>query len=270
LKPIVETDCEIQRQYNFSLKILFQSLTFRRVFHIVPVMLNPSCLLRRAARKLSRGGFTLVELLVVIGIIAILAGVALGPITNGIKQAKHNSSMQQGRQIGQIFFSYATDNTQNGNNYPSDTSAAAVATDLINSSYVTDPGLFVVSGQAYTTPGTISGSTVSLTASNISWSFTTVSTGSTTGGVSASASDLIPLVYFNAGSGNSVTTPFPASPGAAKTTLVTSASPFGIDGIAVFYKGNNAAYIKASSTTGLINNFISANCTDTISYAIAK
>src|SRR5271154_4526652 len=89
-------------------------------------------LLCRTARSLSRGGFTLVELLVVIGIIAILAGVALGPITNGIKQAKHNASMQLGRQIGQMCFSYSTDNTANGNAYPSDTNASKIASDLLN------------------------------------------------------------------------------------------------------------------------------------------
>src|SRR5476649_1317701 len=104
-------------------------------------------LLLRTARKSTRDGFTLVELLVVIGIIAILAGVALGPITNGIKQAKHNSSMQQGRQIGQMMFSYATDNTQNGNAYPADATAAKIAGNLLNGNYASDPAVFVVAGQ---------------------------------------------------------------------------------------------------------------------------
>ena len=96
----------------------------------------------------TRSGFTLVELLVVIGIIAILAGVALGPITNEIKQAKHNSALQTGRQIGQVCFSYATDNTQNGNAYPADKTAVAIAQDLMNANYVTDPTIFAVTSQA--------------------------------------------------------------------------------------------------------------------------
>src|SRR5271167_3655920 len=89
------------------------------------------------ARSSSRDGFTLVELLVVIGIIAILAGVALGPITNGIKQAKHNAAMQLGRQIGQVCFSFSTDNVQGGNAYPADTTGAKIAQDLLNANYVT-------------------------------------------------------------------------------------------------------------------------------------
>src|SRR5882762_3180173 len=101
---------------------------------MVSNMLN-NRLLCRTARSSSRGGFTLVELLVVIGIIAILAGVALGPITNGIKQAQHNAALQTGRQIGQMCFSYATDNTVNGNAYPADSTATAIAQDLINGSY---------------------------------------------------------------------------------------------------------------------------------------
>src|SRR5476651_1542638 len=108
-------------------------------------MLTNRLLLCRTTRT-SRDGFTLVELLVVIGIIAILAGVALGPITNGIKQAKHNASMQTGRQIGQMCFSFATDNVVNGNAYPADTNGAAIASDLLNANYASDPSVFLVSG----------------------------------------------------------------------------------------------------------------------------
>jgi prepilin-type N-terminal cleavage/methylation domain-containing protein len=118
-------------------------------------------LLCRTPRS-SRGGFTLVELLVVIAIIAILAGVALGPITNGIKQAKRNAYMQQGRQLGQLCFSYATDNTANGNTYPADTTAVAIANDLLANGNATDPGIFGVPSQTGFTAGTTSGSTTTL------------------------------------------------------------------------------------------------------------
>src|ERR1700684_1269544 len=60
----------------------------------------------------NRGGFTLVELLVVIGIIAILAGVALGPITNGIKKAKQSAGIQEAHAIGLALYSCANDNQQ--------------------------------------------------------------------------------------------------------------------------------------------------------------
>jgi prepilin-type N-terminal cleavage/methylation domain-containing protein len=236
-------------------------------------MLNTRLLLCRAARQ-SRGGFTLVELLVVIGIIAILAGVALGPITNGIKQAKHNAAMQTGRQIGQMEFSYATDNTANGNAYPSDSTGFAIAQDLINAGYATDPSVFVVSGQ--TGIATYAGaSPIVLTNANCSWSFTCVAltapTISPPGGITSSASDLTPLVFFNNGPATSLTTPFPATPGTAKTVTLTVACPFGTDGIAVFYKGNNATYLKAGTAgvVGVVSNFISSNDTDTTTYLIA-
>jgi prepilin-type N-terminal cleavage/methylation domain-containing protein len=225
----------------------------------------------RTARNSSRGGFTLVELLVVIGIIAILAGVALGPITNGIKQAKHNAAMQTGRQIGQMCFSYSTDNTANGNAYPADAKGFNIAQDLINASYATDPSVFVVSGQ--TGISNYNGaSPITLTNANCSWSFTCVAL-TTTGGLTSSASDLTPLIFFNNGPATSLTTPFPATPGTAKPikTLSASAAPFGTDGIAVFYKGNNAAYLKAGTggTVGQVENFLSSNDTDTTTYLIA-
>jgi len=232
-------------------------------------MLN-NRLLCRTARPSSRGGFTLVELLVVIGIIAILAGVALGPITNGIKQAQHNAAMQTGRQIGQMCFSFATDNIQNGNAYPADATGLAVAQDLINANYATDPNVFGVSQEKGYAKPTSSSTGTTLVQANVSWSFSCV-TATPGGGITSTASDLTPLVYFNNGIGVTLTTPFPGSPGTAKPVTYASTAPFGTDGAAVFYKGNNAQYLKATgSPAGTITTFISANDTDTTTYVIAQ
>jgi prepilin-type N-terminal cleavage/methylation domain-containing protein len=232
-------------------------------------MINNRFLLKTTARTRS-GGFTLVELLVVIGIIAILAGVALGPITNGIKQAKHNAALQQVRQIGQLCFAFSTDN----GNYPAGgttSSGVTIADQLINANYVTDPSVFVVSSQSGTTAGSVSdGVSANLSSNNVSYSFTISATAGT--GITSNASDLIPLVYFNNGPGSGVTTAIHATGSSAISVTYGSAAPFGTDGAAIFYKGNNAVYTKAglSGTIGQVANFVSANCTDTTSYSVAQ
>jgi prepilin-type N-terminal cleavage/methylation domain-containing protein len=138
-------------------------------------------LYRRTARILSRGGFTLVELLVVIGIIAILAGVALGPITNGIKKAKQSGGMQTTRTIAVAEFAFSNDN--NGS-YPdtanqsggSGTAAAAVAQPLIAGGYTSDPSIYYISGGT-AVKYTGSAAATAIAAGNISFDFAGANNG---------------------------------------------------------------------------------------------
>src|SRR5476651_874775 len=94
-----------------------------------------------AARVRRAAGFTLVELLVVIGIIAILAGVALGPITNGIKKAQQSGGVQTSRTIALAEFQYANDSDTKAYPDGSGSDASVVAKALLGGNYVSDPGL---------------------------------------------------------------------------------------------------------------------------------
>src|SRR6202034_4038278 len=91
------------------------------------------------------------------------------------------------------------------------------------------------------------GTAATLNSSNCSWSFTTIN-AAVGSGITASASDLTPLVYFNNG-----TTPTPLvanfTPSSTASAVITLSAnaPFGTDGIAIFYKGNNAVYVKAQA-----------------------
>ena len=215
------------------------------------MMLNVRFLFR-TARLSSRGGFTLVELLVVIGIIAILAGVALGPITNGIKKAKQNAGMQTVRTIAVSEFAFGNDN--NGS-YPdtnvpvanTGSGAAAVAQPLIAGGYCSDPTIFYISGGTATK---YSGSTAatSIAATNISFDFT----GNTGSGVSSNFPDQCPVAWSSVAAGG--TQPIlTTAAGSAITAVPTAANPFGLGGIAVAYKSNSAKFVLYSTVT--------SNCT---------
>jgi prepilin-type N-terminal cleavage/methylation domain-containing protein len=64
----------------------------------------------RGLNTLKANSFTLVELLVVISIIGMLAGMAVPAIQGGLDKAKQGVDVSNARQVGIIFFSEANDN----------------------------------------------------------------------------------------------------------------------------------------------------------------
>ncbi|MEI9999623.1 MAG: hypothetical protein WDO13_10870 [Verrucomicrobiota bacterium] len=152
----------------------------------------------------------------------------------------------------------------------------AICQQLLNSSYAQDPNAFGIPQQNGYLKPTTTGSTTTLVPQNVSWSFTCAAGGNAAppanAGITSSASDLTPLVYFNNGFSTAITGIFPASPGTAKNITIGATAPFGQDGIAVFYKGNNAVYLKsgtAGQPIGTVVGFVSANDTDTTTYSVA-
>ncbi len=203
------------------------------------------------ARKSTRGGFTLVELLVVIGIIAILAGVALGPITQGLEKAKESAGMQTARTLGLSAFQYSVD----VGTYPGGSNSEDVCIALVQGQYIQDASIFAASGaQAY--KGT---DIKAIGASNIAWDFmagaapTPPATGSV--GLTTSDPDGMPAIFST---GQNV--PVPAQGAAAPAIELTNKNPFGNHGMAVCYKSNSAVFIKAqvSGTTATVPGSVTA------------
>jgi prepilin-type N-terminal cleavage/methylation domain-containing protein len=206
-------------------------------------MSSPRRLFRPARSLSGKGGFTLVELLVVIAIIAILAGVAFGPITAGIEKANESAGMQTSRTICLAMFQYQVDNSS----FPGGKNSEAVAAALVQGNYITDPSIFAKNKTVAYTGTTANIGTMPSTA--ICWDFIVESAQDSSGnylGLQTSDPDSMPAIFST---GQTIVIP---SQGGTSSTPITmgTTNPFGNNGMAVCFKSNSAAFLKADNVGG--------------------
>jgi prepilin-type N-terminal cleavage/methylation domain-containing protein len=186
--------------------------------------------LLRRIRKLKANSFTLVELLVVISIIGLLAGLAVPAIQGGLDKAKQGVDVSNARQLGIIFFSEANDN--NGiyrvNSDLTNTQAAGnfltIIKGMVSNGVITTPK--ILSGQG-TTPAASTGNIV---AANVAFGYVPNLTTSDDGN--------IPLILSKG----------PTSLSSSNVSLQDT-YPWKKKGIVVYRLGNSAEFIK-SGTAG--------------------
>lgn len=192
----------------------------------------------------SRGGFTLVEILVVIAIIAILASVTLPAVTGALKKARENAAMQVARSLELTMFQYAIDNDQtypgtstnnNNNNNANGTGSVAIFETLVGGGYLSNTDSLVIPGsnqQKYsgTTPAT------GLASNNVSWDVTVHSDNT---GLNAQDPDTTPVVMSTGGTGYTFGTVGTSAP---VTVSISTTATFQTDGVAVGAKDGSAKF----------------------------
>jgi len=183
----------------------------------------------RGLKILKANSFTLVELLVVITIIGLLAGLAVPAISGGLEKAKQGVDVSNLRQLGIMFFSEANDN--NGiyrrNTELTNTNVGATL-DVIR-------GMFA--DKVLTSPKILSGNGVvaatttnNIAAANIAWAYGN--------GCDTSDDGEIPILISKGTD---------ATFGTADVTPDKTKCPWKDKGVAMYYIGNSAAFKKASA-----------------------
>jgi prepilin-type N-terminal cleavage/methylation domain-containing protein len=179
-------------------------------------------------RKLKANSFTLVELLVVITIIGLLAGLAVPAIQGGLDKAKQQVDVSNARQLGILFFNEANDN--NGvyrvNSDLTNTQAAGNFTTILQG---------MISNGVLTTPKILAGngvipavSTNSLTARNVAFGYVPNLTTSDDGNT--------PLILTRGPTVLSQT-----------NVKLEESFPWKLKGLVIYRVGNSAEFVKSGT-----------------------
>lgn len=195
------------------------------------------------ARKLKANSFTLVELLVVISIIGLLAGLAVPAIQGGLDRAKQQVDVSNVRQCGLIAFSYANDNDGNYNGSLTNVSSSLqYFTNLISMGLLNSPK--VLSGNGYTAAT----STNNISAQNVAWAYVS--------GLTTSDDGQIPL-FLSKG----------ISTLSSNVSLSSVTTGWKTKGAVVYRVGNSAEFLKAGAggaPQGSINLGLSTAATNRV------
>jgi len=185
--------------------------------------------------RLKKNSFTLVELLVVISIIGLLAGLAVPAIQGGLDKAKQQVDVSNIRQCGLIAFGYANDNEGSFFGTNSSFTSTQYFTNLIGLGLLTS--VKILSGNGYPSAA----STNNITANNIAWGVN--------GPLTSSDDGMLPLFI----SKNIGTTPL-----AATCNISSATNSWKSKGLVVYRIGNSAEFIRSDTAKnvpmGITNN----------------
>jgi len=200
-------------------------------------------------RKDHLAGFTLIEMLVVIAIIATIAAFALPAITGALTRGQLTQAVSNARQVHLATFSMATDGTQTGDakyGWPGDLAAAAAPNTittvpqfvqrLVDNDYL-KPGDLKVFAASGISPwnGTYAPPPDANSAGTLSPLFD---------GTKNCAFKIYKVKDSDAADSIFLATKNFSKTGSASTAVNSTAAPFGDKGFVIFHKGGDGTYYK--------------------------